>query len=345
MTGLLIKRFTTFDDRNPMKTSGCIVAFLLMACAPYRSSAQNMTAEEYIIKYKPLAMAEMYSGRIPASITLAQGILESGNGNSVLVKNTNNHFGIKCKPEWTGGKYYYDDDAKGECFRVYPTDTASYRDHTAFLTSRERYSSLFQLDITDYKGWAKGLKDAGYATKADYAEMLIGIIERYNLNALDLSGQFPRDSTASVDNVPKIKHKGDIPSGKHKNSEDFKEVVIQKGSRIISENNGVKCIRAKKNDDIVRIASDFDLLPADVARFNEIGRSYKPAEGERIYIEHKKNKGNKAFHIVQKNETMHQIAQECGIRIRSLYKLNRMKYGSQPVAGQKLYLQNTAPKK
>ncbi|MEI6764338.1 MAG: glucosaminidase domain-containing protein [Bacteroidota bacterium] len=325
-----------------MKTTRGIFLLAVLLGIALRGTAQTMSVEDYIAKYKPLAIAEMYAGHIPASITLAQGILESGNGNSVLTKNTNNHFGIKCKPEWTGGRYYYDDDAKGECFRVYPTDTASYKDHTVFLTTRDRYAFLFKLDITDYKAWAKGLKDAGYATKSDYAELIIGIIERNNLAQLDLAGQYPRDTSSNVNNVPKIKHKGDIASGKHKNTEDFKEVPIQKGARIISENNGVKLVKAKRNDNFVRIASDIDLLPADVARFNDVNPNYKLTEGERIYIERKKNQGNIGAHIVKKNETMFQISQEYAVRLRSLYRLNHMKYGTQAKEGQKLLLQKTA---
>lgn len=327
-----------------MKASQLFSSLLFLFLFPFTGTGQTMSVEEYIAKYKPLAIAEMYAGRIPASITLAQGILESGNGNSVLVKNTNNHFGIKCKPEWTGGRYYYDDDAKGECFRVYPTDTASYRDHTVFLTTRDRYASLFKLDITDYKGWAKGLKEAGYATKSDYAELLIGIIERNNLSQFDLAGQFPRDTTAGVGKVSKIKHKGDIATNRQKNTEDFKEVSIQKGSRILSENNGIRFIRARKNDNIMRIASDLDLLPADIARYNEVPRNYQPCDNEIIYVERKKSTGNKAFHEVKKNETMHSIAQLYAIRLNCLYRLNRMKSGTQPSAGQKLHLQTKAPK-
>jgi hypothetical protein len=333
--------FITFEKNNFMKTNCSIFLLALLLGIAMCGTAQTMSVEDYIAKYKPLAIAEMYAGHIPASITLAQGILESGNGNSVLAKNTNNHFGIKCKPEWTGGKYYYDDDAKGECFRVYPTDTASYKDHTTFLTTRDRYAFLFKLDITDYKGWAKGLKEAGYATKSDYAELLIGIIERNKLAQLDIAGQYPRDTNTNVNNVPKIKHKGDIPSGKHKNTEDFKEVPIQKGSRIIAENNGVKFVKAKRNDNLVRIASDIDLLPADVARFNDVSQNYKLTEGERIYIERKKNQGNTGAHIVKKNETMFQVSQEFAVRLRSLYKMNHMKYGTQAKEGQKLLLQKS----
>ena len=145
--------------------------------------SQNKS-ELYIKKYAELAITEMKEFGIPASITLAQGILESGNGESYLATEGNNHFGIKCH-EWKGDEIYADDDNENECFRKYKKAQHSYRDHSEFLTKHSRYSSLFELDITDYRGWAKGLKKAGYATSSTYAEKLISIIERYNLQQYD----------------------------------------------------------------------------------------------------------------------------------------------------------------
>ena len=151
-------------------------------------SQAKITVEEYISLYKDLAIKEMKTYRIPASVTLAQGILESENGNSPLALEANNHFGIKCHKEWTGKTYIYDDDIKDECFRKYIKVEDSYRDHSEFLTTRDRYKSLFDLDITDYKGWAYGLKEAGYATNPRYPEILIRIIEENGLMELDQVG-------------------------------------------------------------------------------------------------------------------------------------------------------------
>ncbi|MEI6852765.1 MAG: glucosaminidase domain-containing protein, partial [Bacteroidota bacterium] len=170
-----------------MKKPLLLLAFLFTSLNILAQSKQ--TVEGYIAKYLELAMQEMRIYKIPASITLAQGLLESGNGNSELALNANNHFGIKCKNEWTGDKYYYDDDEKHECFRKYKSDTDSYRDHSLFLTKREYYKALFLLDICDYKGWANGLKKAGYATEPMYAEMLIKIIEDNQLYNYDCPGQ------------------------------------------------------------------------------------------------------------------------------------------------------------
>jgi len=139
---------------------------------------------EYIERYKAIAIAEMDRYGIPASIKLAQALLESGNGNSILAREANNHFGIKCTPEWIGGKTYQDDDRRDDCFRVYERPEDSFKDHSQFLL-RKRYAALFELDKDDYKGWAKGLKAAGYATNPRYADLLIDLIERYELHRYD----------------------------------------------------------------------------------------------------------------------------------------------------------------
>ena len=145
----------------------------------------NKHTLQYIKKYAPLAVLEMHKYDIPASITLAQGILESGNGRSQLASKSNNHFGIKCHVGWKGQKVYHDDDEKGECFRKYKFVETSYKDHSEFLSGRRRYANLFKLRKSDYKGWAKGLKKAGYATDKKYPKKIIKIIETYNLYEFD----------------------------------------------------------------------------------------------------------------------------------------------------------------
>jgi hypothetical protein len=147
---------------------------------------QRLTIEEYVEQFKDVAMNEMRRSGVPASITLAQGILESENGNSELVKKSNNHFGIKCKSNWTGESVTHDDDANGECFRAYTNAGDSYRDHSDFLKANQRYASLFKLDAADYAGWARGLKRAGYATNPRYPELLIKYIEQNNLQQYSL---------------------------------------------------------------------------------------------------------------------------------------------------------------
>jgi hypothetical protein len=162
-----------------------LILFLCLAVS-LAAHAQKEKTEAYIATYKELAIAEMMRTGVPAAITLAQGILESQWGESDLVKSSNNHFGIKCKPEWTGDRVYHDDDAKGECFRVYPTADQSYMDHSDFLKTRPHYAFLFKLDPTDYEGWAKGLKKAGYATNPAYPQKLMKLINDYSLQQYSL---------------------------------------------------------------------------------------------------------------------------------------------------------------
>ena len=166
------------------------ILFLIVVftCLAAQAQTRNKQYESYIKQYRKLAVEEMKKYRIPASITLAQGLLESGAGQSVLARKSNNHFGIKCGGDWTGKTVSHDDDARGECFRAYKHPKQSYEDHSKFLAGRPRYASLFRLKITDYKGWAKGLKKAGYATNPRYAEQLIDIIELYDLDKYDTKG-------------------------------------------------------------------------------------------------------------------------------------------------------------
>ncbi len=312
-------------------------------------TAKNSTAD-YIRMYKDIAIEEMKLYKIPASITLAQGILESDNGNSVLARNTNNHFGIKCKAEWTGGKYYHDDDEAQECFRKYATVRESYRDHSLFLTTRAHYASLFTLKITDYKGWAKGLKQAGYATNPAYADLLISIIETYNLNAYDI-GKDPADIIEKPDStivavkppdIQYVKTNDSLPQA-HDDQEEFQEIILTEGNRACNVNNGVHYIIAKKEDTYEKIAEDMGIILKELFRYNDAEKDFKPKAGDKVYIEMKKEDAEVAFHTVVSGETMHSISQQYGIRLKSLYSKNRMKSGTQPEPGQRLWLQDNAP--
>src|ERR1700749_485504 len=181
-----------------------VLLTIVLATMLQAAFTQPMTAEQYIALYKDLAIAEMQRSGVPAAITLAQGLLETENGNSVLVKYANNHFGIKCKDTWTGGKFSHDDDLPGECFRVYKDAAASYKDHSDFLRSRSNYASLFNLDPTNYRGWAYGLKKAGYATNPKYPLILISNIEQYNLEQYTVYAMTHTpvtDSAVAVDTV------------------------------------------------------------------------------------------------------------------------------------------------
>lgn len=179
------------NNMKPLRTAILILIVAVTSCSPVRNTVVTLQGTDaysaYISKYSDMAVDQMKTYGIPASITLAQGLLESDAGRSSLATKCNNHFGIKCHSDWTGRKMYHDDDARQECFRCYKDAEESYRDHSLFLVKGSRYQSLFKLGPTDYKGWAKGLKAAGYATSPTYADKLIELIERYGLDAYDLS--------------------------------------------------------------------------------------------------------------------------------------------------------------
>jgi hypothetical protein len=302
----------------------------LFFAAAFGQSA-NSSAMKYINTYKDIAVGEMQTYKIPASIILAQGILESKSGASELATKANNHFGIKCKEEWTGEKYYYDDDAKGECFRKYGSAIESYRDHSVFLSTRSRYADLFKLDIHDYKGWATGLKQAGYATEPKYAGMLIKIIEDNKLYEFDklagtAAGNLSKDSLSRSDTDP-----------------DFSDVVVDESGRLVGKINGVRCIRAKPNDSYTTIAKDFGLAANDLLHFNDVKTDHILRASELVYIEAKKNKSSTAYHQVKVGETMQGISQRYGIKLRKLYRMNHMKPGTGATPGHTLYLQASAP--
>lgn len=291
-----------------------LLPFLLVITGAAQVPSNKISREEYIDIYKDIAITEMNSFRIPASITLAQGILESANGNSTLAKKANNHFGIKCHKGWNGKTYHMDDDAKDECFRKYSDPYESFKDHSIFLSTRDRYAFLFSLEITDYKGWSHGLKKAGYATNPKYPQLLIKIIEDYNLDQYDN----PDFSGYAKNNSKKDKRN-------YSNEDDFNVIMIGAGNREIFKNNGKKFIYARKGDTFYSIAQDFNIYTWQVYKYNDLKKKDQLAEGQMVYLEKKKSKGNKASHTVSPGETLLDIAQKYGIRLTKLCKYNSLK--------------------
>lgn len=322
-----------------------IVMLLIPAIDTLYGQANKPSVISYINTYKNIAAQEMQLYKIPASITLAQGILESGSGTSELARNANNHFGIKCKEEWTGDKYYYDDDAKQECFRKYNSAVDSYRDHSVFLTSRPRYAALFKLDINDYKGWASGLKQAGYATEPRYAEMLIRIIEDNKLYEFDGISEVALKDTVnnSASELPQSSTAIKDTSAVNNAVPDFHEINIGDNGRMLYAINDVRYIKGRVNDTYATIAADFDLSADELFRFNDVKKDHVLSTSEMVFIEPKKNTGSSEFHIVKAGETMHEISQLYGIKLNALYHKNHMKHGAQPTPGHRLYLQKNAP--
>ena len=266
----------------------------------------NSAYQQYIDQYKDIAIEQMQLYHIPASITLAQGLLESGAGRSELTRNSNNHFGIKCNNNWTGRRTYHDDDAKNDCFRVYDSAYESYEDHSKFLSGNQRYRQLFQLKTTDYKGWAKGLKACGYATSPVYAEKLIEIIQLYKL--------YQYDSAKGYDHFMAQRTKDQNPNGASLHTIK----IFNKNYYII----------ARRGDTFKAIGEEVGISYRKIAKYNERNRKDQLQEGEVIWLKKKQSKAPKDYkgrlHYVRNGESMYSIAQQYGIRLKSLYKMNKL---------------------
>ncbi len=289
---------------NQRKTA-LLLAMMMYAVLGNAQLAKNQRYQDYIDQYKDLAIEEMLRYDIPASITLAQGLLESGAGKSELAVKGNNHFGIKCHG-WTGRSVYHDDDEEQECFRAYDNARDSYEDHSKFLRSGKRYAFLFQLDRSDYKGWARGLKSAGYATSPTYANSLIKIIETYKL--------YKYDSARSYDKFM-VAHQPKNVTGS-----------MQSSLHTIKMCNKNYYVVARKGDTFRSIGKELDLSSRKLARYNERNRKDVLKDGDIIYLKKKRTKADKSFrkvpHVVKSGESMYSIAQKYGIRLKSLYKKN-----------------------
>ena len=295
--------------------------------------------EEYINKYCQIAVEEMGRTGVPASITLAQGILESGSGTSQLSIKGNNHFGIKCHSDWTGGKMYVDDDAKNECFRMYHNASESFRDHSDFLRNNQRYASLFKLDVKDYKGWANGLKKAGYATSPTYATRLIEIIESYNLAQYDSGTFVPASVTTTVVSVAENAGSSTVDKSptRYYTSNSF-ELSMSEYS--LGTNNNTQYIVLKYSMDIAVLSRKLGMAPWELPKYNDLPKKYTIQAGEIIYLKPKRNKAEKknTVHVVERGETMRDISQKYAVKINKLYKMNGWEQGVQPVEGSKVRL-------
>lgn len=289
-------------------------------------SAQNrLTKEEYIEKYRQLALINQETHGIPASITMAQALLESDCGNSRLATQANNHFGIKCKKEWTGPTITHDDDAPGECFRKYESAEASFRDHCDFLDKSSRYAELFNLDPLDYKGWAHGLKKAGYATNPRYAELLIKYIEDNELYALDKMDA-GRSDFAQVEIIPvaPVEKPAPVPVEKI-DIDNYMVTVAGMGEYATYVNNSSVFVVAKPGDTYASMAGKLKVSERKLRKYNDVDKVYEPLEGEAVYVKTKSSRAlnGKLLHTVTEGETMHSISQKYGIKLSSLLKLNR----------------------
>jgi len=331
---------------NFSKNAILLAGILLTAFGSLRAQVRQ-TREEYIDRYKSIAVAHMERYGIPASITMAQGILESDCGNSRLSLMSNNHFGIKCKRNWTGEKVYHDDDAKGECFRSYPTVEASYQDHAEFLDSQPRYDSLFAYSPTDYKSWARGLKAAGYATAPDYAQRLCRIIEEAQLFLLDqpdgerlYASRMGRKVTDPegwfADQSSVEPAAGASPAI---DPDNYRVTINAHQGYNVYVTNGVHYVLAKENDTFENIGRKFRLSPRNLRKFNDLkDKKAQPVPGEAVYIERKRKRweGNSRHHICRQGETAYSVGQSYAIRTRSIEKLNKLRKDEELAAGREI---------
>jgi len=289
----------------------------------------RQTLEEYVNRYHSIAVAHMERYGIPASITLAQGILESDCGNSELSRSSNNHFGIKCKRDWTGDRVYHDDDAKGECFRAYPTVEASYEDHAEFLDRQPRYDSLFNYAPTDYKSWARGLKAAGYATAPDYALRLVRLIENNRLYLFDREGGelLYAGAGGAESRFADQSSVGEIAPAAGVDPDNYRVTINARNGYNVYRTNGVCYVLAGERDSFENIGRQFRISARNLRKFNDVSGDAQPLTGEVVYIERKKNRweGNARLHTAVEGETLYSVAQSYAVRLKSLRKINRLK--------------------
>jgi LysM repeat protein len=319
------------------------------ATAPVSASG---TASDYISLYGDLAVSEMRRTGVPASITLAQGMLESDYGRSSLARSGNNHFGIKCHSDWTGQTIRKNDDSRNECFRKYRRPEDSFYDHSDFLKSGSRYRLLFELNPMDYKAWARGLKSSGYATNPDYANLLIKKIEENRLYELDKgykSAITKPQAPVSVKEIPvsttatSTSTVGNQPAKTQESTITFGDVMAR--APRIMENNRIQYIIVKDGETRKKLENEFQLLNWELPRYNDLNADFTPVAGQMLYLEPKRDKAEAGieFHTVAAGETMYFISQKYGIKLKKLLEMNRMTEGNEPVAGQKIWLQSTLP--
>jgi LysM repeat protein len=305
----------------------------------------NEAVETYISQFKQLAIDEMIRTGVPASITLAQGILESNAGQCQLTQQSNNHFGIKCKEDWQGKVVYHDDDRRGECFRRYNSAEDSYRDHSDFLKSRPNYASLFDLDVTDYKDWAYGLKKAGYATNPVYAQSLITTIEKYDLEqytdvALNQSNQLnvASSNVQSQQNIEFANASYIQNKDAEQNIARYNADILKYPKNSVFRINQTNVLFAQEGTSLFAIATQYDIPLKKLLEYNDLDNVDILQQPTLIYLEKKQKHGSKDYHVVSGDESLYAIAQEEGIQLESLLAYNNFSKSTRPKAGDKILL-------
>lgn len=326
-------------------------------------NAQTNKTAAYIAQYKEIAINEMIRSGVPAAITLAQAVLESQSGESDLVKRSNNHFGIKCKPEWTGARTFHDDDARGECFRVYDNPEASFKDHSDFLKTRAHYQFLFKLNPTDSEAWAKGLKKAGYATSPTYPQKLIKIIkdhqlDQYNLIAMAKLNGLPSVTETSIvaapvatTNTVELNNAKQAIEVEESNQSETYIPQSKKTESFVSKKyghlnfpegvftiNNTGVVLAKAGTSLLALANQHNVALVKLISYNDMNTVDILEEDQLIFIERKQKKGENEFHIVKAGETLNEISQLNGVRLESILAYNKWSKPTKLVPGTKVFL-------
>lgn len=312
--------------------------FCLLTGSGYAQTYSKADIVIYISKYKQAAINKMNVYKIPASITLAQGLLESGAGTSYLAINGNNYFGIKCGNEWKGDTLHKDDDQENECFRKYNTEEDCFTDHALFLTSKARYADLFKFDVTNYKEWAEGLQIAGYATSNEYANRLIKLIEDYELFEYDKMYKPIATSQTSETGVSQVTV---VKIGDN----TYNPVETSSSGRKVYMNNHTRFVLAKKGDTYSKIGKDFGADEWLIVRYNDVSKGTSLNEGDIVYIETKRKKATEDIHVVQEGETAYSIAQFYAMKLKYVYKYNNLDEGARLRPGDILWLKKKKPEK
>jgi LysM repeat protein len=323
-----------------------------MAVGGGAAAQMSTNGVNYVNAYKTLAMAEEQRTGVPAAITLAQGLHESEAGKSELVKSSNNHFGIKCKDDWKGAVIYHDDDARRECFRSYATASDSYRDHSDFLRTGSRYSFLFQLDPTDYEGWAYGLRKAGYATNIRYSQILIKLIQDYNLQQYTLIAigkmaateeVVPGGAGAAVGTAVAPLAQLDTrvaDSGTADTAAAGPQVSYPEGEFQI---NRTRVVYVQAGVALLSIANQYAIQLGRLLEFNDMKEEEVLAKGQLIFLQRKRREGSIEYHVVRAGEGMYEIAQAEGVRLQDLLEMNQLALEERPAPGERIYLRRSAP--
>lgn len=317
--------------------------FLLLAALAAPQTPEKISPETYISTYSELAVSEMARTGVPASISLAQGMLESDFGNSRLALEGKNHFGIKCHNDWMGARVFQDDDAANECFRVYVRVEDSFADHSDFLRGGKRYASLFNLDPKDYKAWAKGLQKSGYATSKKYAKSLTELIERYELYRFDSEAAGSTPAPPALDATDGQPEAAEALATESKSVPDEvpAETFRFRAGREVMKLNGVRCIRTIKGETYTSIARTYNLFDKELLFFNDLGEAEELEPGSLVFLGLKRSIAPRGYYIhtvAEGDGRLRDICQKYGVRVSAIRRINKFSKTYEPSTGDTIYL-------